>query len=536
MSNIYKVRMFRRRDIQFSEKSQNYEDRYKITILQGSRHAPRAVRNSNITAHGACLLCNMFEYFSLYLYKYSYLLKTEWLWFRRSIVVAFIFFFLFLPTTFAQNMQTPMVEQNFLSSGFYGGGLTFINGDVFVRLQLQPEFPIGNFGLGFDLVLLYNPYAEVGEDRFLAEDGEVWYSLSTWIRLIRYFRYGQPYDPLYFRLGEFDYLTIGHGSIMSGYSNHDRRGLHFNIRKPDSKYGVETMFNDFGDPAIFGGRGFYRPFQREENNNLLTRFEVGTTYLTDIDPNSLEEGEEPLNAVGLDIGLPIYERSSFRLDLYNDIAALNPPLKPDDSDLEDDDTETQTDDSTTDGVTSVSELGIGNATGIGFVSNKAIIKLEYRIFSAGYIPSVFDYTYETGTPEFWGYQETDEARHGYYTQLIWQPTPQIHLLGAFERYSNNTSKLYLGIKESGLVPRLAFRAFYTKRNIGEDGVTGFFRDLIDLDEKSALNLEIRYVVVPPVQTIIIKEYRYRRVTTDDGVTQFEPIHKTSIMVGIATDF
>lgn len=460
--------------------------------------------------------------------------------FRRNYLVIFIFLFLFLPALFAQNISPPNVENNFLSSGFYGGGLSFIDGDVFVRVQLQPEFPIGNFGLGFDLVLLYNPYAEAGDDRFLAEDGETWNSFSTWLRLIRYFRYGQPYDPLYFRLGEFDYLTIGHGSIMSGYSNHDRRGLHFNIRKPDRKYGVETMLNDFGDPTIFGGRGFYRPFLREENNNLFTRFEVGVTYLTDINPDPHLESEEPLNAVGIDIGFPIFEHSTFRLDLYNDIAALNPPPKLDGIDLDaedtEDDSDTQPNDIATDEVTSVSDLGIGNATGIGFVSNKAIIKLEYRIFSDGYIPSVFDYTYETGSPEFWGYEESDEARHGYYTQLIWQPLPQINLLGAFERYSNNTSKLYLGVKEEGLIPRITFRAFYTKRNINIDGETGFFKDLIDLDEKSALYLDIRYVVIPPVQTIVVHEYRFRRVITDTGVTEFEPIHKTSVMLGIATGF
>ena len=155
-----------------------------------------------------------------------------------------------------------MEESNFLTSGLYGGGLTFINGDAYVRLQLQPEIPLGKFGLGLDLVLLYNPYAENVGDQFLAEDGEAWDSASTWLRLIRYFSYGKPYDPFYFRLGEFDYLTIGHGSIMSGYSNHDRRGLHLNLRKSDSKYGIETMVNDLGNPTIFGGRGFYRPFQR----------------------------------------------------------------------------------------------------------------------------------------------------------------------------------------------------------------------------------------------------------------------------------
>lgn len=246
--------------------------------------------------------------------------------FRRSNILPFIFLILFSPSLSAQVSSSPVAENNFLTSGLYGGGLSFIDGDVYVRLQLQPELPIGNFGLGFDLVLLFNPYAEPGASQFLAEDAEEWDSFSTWLRLIRYFRYAHPYDPFYFRFGEFDYLTIGHGSIMSGYSNHDRRGLHLNIRKADNKYGVETMINDFGAPKIFGGRGFYRPFLREEFNSFLTRFEVGATYLTDIDPLIQVDGEEPLSAVGLDIGFPIFEQSSFRIDLYNDIAVQNNQL------------------------------------------------------------------------------------------------------------------------------------------------------------------------------------------------------------------
>jgi len=182
------------------------------------------------------------------------------------------------------------------------------------------------------------------------------------------------------------------------------------------------------------------------------------------------------------------------------------------------------------------ELTWGNATGIGFTSTKAIFKIEFRIFEDGYIPAVFDYTYETGEPEFWGYEKSNVTRRGFFTQLIWQPIPQLHLLGAFESYNNDTSKIYLGVIESGLVPRLKFRAFYTKRNIGEDVETHFFTDLFDLDEKSALNLEIRYMIFPPVETIVIKEYRFRRIQTDSGLIEFEPIHKTSIMFGVSTDF
>ncbi len=451
--------------------------------------------------------------------------------------IIFVFIFItfivtLVPTLSAQNTLTPMTEKDFLTSGFYGGGLTFINGDAYIQIQLQPEIPIGKVGLGFNFVLLYNPYAENAEDQFLAEDGEVWDSASTWLRLIRYISYGDLYDPLYFRLGEFDYLTIGHGSIMSGYSNHDRRGLHLNLRKTGNKYGVETMVNDLGMPTIFGGRGFYRPFQRLENNNLLTRMEFGATYITDIDPNYPDNDLHSFDAVGVDVGFPIVEQSSFRIDLYNDYAVQTPPVNPQET-MDADDTSGLPSDI---GDTQQEELTWGNGTGIGLASTKAIFKFEYRIFSNGYIPSIFDYTYETGIPIFWGYETNNDTRRGFFTQLIIQPLPELQLLGAYEQYDNNTSKIYLGVNESGLVPQMGFRAFYTKRNIGEDGDTGFFSDLVDLDEKSALNLEVSYVVVPPIQTIFVHQYRFRRVQTDDGSSQFEPIHTTSIMLGVTTDF
>ena len=448
--------------------------------------------------------------------------------------------------------QMTIDEDNVLTSNqnlvnFYGGGLSFIDGSAYARVQLQPDIPIGKFGLGLDLVFLFNPYAEGDEPRFLAEDGETWDNASTWLRLVRYIRYAQPYDPFYFRLGEFDYLTIGHGSIMSGYSNHDRRGLHLNVRKSDSKYGIEMVLNDLGNPRIFGGRGFVRPLLRPENNNLFTRLELGATYITDIDPDSMVEDEKPFQAVGADIGFPIIEKSSFRLDLYNDLAVHAAPLAPESTVMEDSnplDVTLQSDKTTTDPDSTLSretmtdkedtletEVTWGNATGIGFVANSIIFKFEYRIFRDGYIPSVFDYAYELGMPVFWGYEKSDEARRGFFSQIILKPIPQLHLFGTFENYNNNTSKLYIGAKESGLIPRLQFRAFYTKRNIGEDGETGFFTDLVDLDDKSAFNIEIRYEVVPPIQTILVYEYRFRRVETEDGSSHFEPFRNTSIAIG-----
>ena len=483
-----------------------------------------------------------------------------------SSIIAISILFLILPVSAQDEESSGLMsgDMNFLGEKLHGAGLTFIDGSTYLQLQFQPEIPLGKVGVGLDLVLLYNPFSNDPDAKFLAEDGESWDSPSTWLRLIRYIRYGHPYDPFYFRFGELDYTTIGHGSIMSGYSNLDRRGLRLNFRNSENRWGIETMLNDFGNPAIFGGRAFLRPFLREENNNMITRFELGATYLTDIDPNLQEEEEEPLIALGMDAGFPIIERSTFRLDLYNDFVLLNTapetqdvvsedPLEMEDELEEPLEVEESAEQQPTRRLESApvgeepaasTNLAWGNAVGIGLTFPQTLFKVEYRIFEEGYIPSVFDYTYESAKslspdpyqPQFIGLEETTERRRGFYSQLIWRPIPQLHLFGALENYNVSQPKLYLGITETGLVSRLSVRAFYAKRDIGEGEDTSFFADLFDLNEKSALNLEIRYVIFPPIETIILREYRFRRVETEEGIAKFEPIHKTSFMVGIKTDF
>lgn len=514
---------------------------------------------------------------------------TFFVHYRRVILastIGILIFLLTLPTaTLAEEDPglASLQQPDFLTSGLYGGGLTFIGTSPYIQLQAQPDIPLGKISLGLDLVILYNPYATDTGTQFLAEDGESWDSPSTWLRLIRYVSYAQPYDPFYFRLGELDYLTIGHGSIMSGYSNYDRRGLRVNFRRSDSRYGVETMLNDLGRPIIFGGRLFYRPFLRPENNNaltqledqpsprsnnnFLTRFELGGTYLTDINPNPQEDGEAPLTALGVDAGFPIIERSTFRFDLYNDFTVLNTltpkpedmfdepeePLEtemteqPSGTRLESDPiggTRLESDPVGGEDATPAKAFTWGNAVGVGFTLPKTIFKLEYRVFGEGYIPSVFDYTYESAKmlppasdmTDFMDLEMNNEQRRGFFSQFIWKPGEHFHFFGTFEDYNNSSPKLYMVVSESGLVPRLRVRALYTKRDIGEGGETNFFADLFNLNEKSAFRLEIGYAVYPPVETIVAREYRFRRVETADGGSQFERIHKTSFMVGIRTDF
>jgi hypothetical protein len=177
--------------------------------------------------------------------------------------------------------------------GLTGGGLSFIDGDPFVRFQVQPDIGIGKVGFGLGFVLLYNPDAQEGEDQILAEDAEMWDNPGTMLRAIRYIRYAQPRDPFYARLGELGFVTIGHGLIMSGYSNYVRRGIRANLRTESRRIGAESVINDLVNPRIFGGRLFIRPLQGINTASMLGGLELGATYLTDITPDIIPDDETP---------------------------------------------------------------------------------------------------------------------------------------------------------------------------------------------------------------------------------------------------
>ena len=425
--------------------------------------------------------------------------------------------------------------------GTSGLGLTFINGTPYLRLQLQPEIDLGKVGFGLDVVLLYTFSADKEAHTILAEDGETWDGISSIPQFVRYVRYGHLSDPFYARFGELDYVTIGHGFIMSGYSNHNRRGLRLNLSTKTKTEGIEIVINSLGAPTIFGGRMFVRPLHKEKGGMpILNSLEFGATYLMDIEPNRIPDDElmlettdeDPLIALGADVGVPLVHNKTLRLDLYDDLAFLN--TKP-----------------------SVAELGktdtaIGNAIGLGLSISQAFFKVEYRNFGEGFHPTIFDYTYDAakGTgPDFLGMDEDDDEdkpKRGYFSMLTMRQIAQVDFLAVFEDYTTTEPKLYAGITESGLVDRLSFRAFYVKRNIGEPDPgfpekegsedPGFFKDLFRFDSKSAFTVRIGYEIFPRFEVELIREYRFQQVEDATGETRFEPIQKTSVEAGFRLNF
>ena len=462
--------------------------------------------------------------------------------------------------------ELDLLEQVALQqSGLSGLGLTVIDGQPYFRTQAQPDIHLpGKFGLGLDVVLLIGQNQD-GKVSVLAEDGELWNNLNTFMRAIRYLRYGQPSDSLYARYGELDLVTIGHGFIMSGYSNHDRRGLRSNLGLANKKLGLETVLNNLAEPTIFGGRLYARPLQTVNSSAFWRKLEVGLTYLTDIDPipdvEDKTESEEksvsdaplatavedentgkPLQAIGADIGIPIFENQLIRTDIYSDVALLNMKQK-------------------TDGRRKFGEQTSGYAAGIRFLLPRTIFKTEYRVFTEGFVPTIFDYTYEAlkwqaldpaGPPSPEG-----EALRGFYSMLLFQPLKNVSLLGTIENYTRTPyidtktgeekdpsfePKMYLGVTEDGLMPKLSFRAFYTKSRIGQpyiDTKTGieknpsFIEDLIRLDEKSAFIMKVGYEILEipggyPVEISMMREISFR--PDEDGI--YRTVKKNSFAIGI----
>lgn len=438
----------------------------------------------------------------------------------------------------------PDLEELAMGSGrLTGGGLSYIDGDPFVRFQVQPDIGIGKVGFGLGFVLLYNPEAGEGEDQILAEDAEMWDNPGTMLRTIRYVRYAQPRDPFYARLGELSFVTIGRGLIMSGYSNYGRRGMRANLRTKSRRIGVESVINNLVNPRMFGGRLFIRPLQGINTSSILGGLELGATYLTDITPDIIPDDEtpgkentideDPLIALSVDVGFPLIENDLFRLDLYDELAFLNTQ-----SSLKD---------------LAETEPPSGNAIGIGLTFPSSLFKFEYRTFKEGFVPTIFDYSYQASAvdsvPVFLGLGpdvDKGKARYGYFSMFAWQPIPMLHLLGAFEDYNISYPKLYAGITESGIIQKMSFRAFYAKRDLGEPDIgypdtpgsedPSIFEDLFQLDEKSALVVRVEYELYRPIVVAVVREFRFREREDVDGLTDFETIQKTTIEVGLNLQF
>ncbi|RMD48656.1 MAG: hypothetical protein D6830_06460 [Ignavibacteria bacterium] len=428
---------------------------------------------------------------------------------------------------FAQFSSLNPNEGN-LGAGF---GMSWIDNNPFYTFKFNPEIAFANMGIGLDLNLEFSPSGQIRTENF----NEV----SDYLSIIRYFRYGQKGDPVYFRVGALDYATLGHGSIMYLYNNSPtfdarRVGVEFDLDM--NQFGFELVYGNFLQSGVVGLRGYTRPLKFTSLGSVpvLGNLEVGATFVNDFntdarvtagvyDPTTdsftSTNSESTVAAFGFDLGLPIVKTDMVKLDLYYDFAQM---------------------------------LNFGNGSsaglilqlnGLGLVNLRT--KFERRLNNDQYIPSYFGAFYElerfsldksTGAVSSKIQllkNATTSLGNGWYGELLVTLLGTFDILGSYQRLDDHPDSgiLHLSTDVSPKDGSFVARAGYDKINIRDE------KDLFTLDDRSYLFAELGYKPMPYIVVSMVYNWTFTPVRdADDNIIDYAPQKKIEPRVSFVYPF
>lgn len=337
----------------------------------------------------------------------------------------------------AQNPATPPAAQNGFMDNLFAAlhdvlgfeiGSVMIDGQIYGEAVLEPTFAVGNLKMALYLPIIYQSnmldpadwYHPQGNDEWSfgtdqgGDPGRVVADLSRDLLLkFKYVEYGQQRDPFFFKLGNLEDITIGHGLIMRDFSNDADfpvvRRVGVNIGADFGGGGFEAMVSDavptivngsVYPPDVLGGRLYVRPIPG-------FRGAIGFSAIVDLNP-ARDFYDPSTGAVGpaaagypifinpgIDLDLPFMESDAFGLVFFADGALMLPyfssttPTYP-----------WISQGFATDAVWSPSStIALKNwGTAAGFFGNLIIPgftwRLEYRYFTGTFQPQFYDSGYE----------------------------------------------------------------------------------------------------------------------------------------------
>jgi hypothetical protein len=228
--------------------------------------------------------------------------------------------------------------------GFEIGSIN-IDGKIYSKAVIQPEFTIGKLGLGLYLPVIYTNNLFDPDDWHKPNGNNEWSFgtdqsetmdvisdiLADLFLKIKYVKWGDNRDDFFFKVGNLDDMTIGHGLLMSDYANDANfpsiRRIGVNIGADLGPSGFEAVVGDLADPEIFGARVYFE-FGRE--------MAFGISGIVDIDPASVADesgtdtyGDPIFINAGFDLDIPIIENETFGLVAFADVGAMVPFLRED---------------------------------------------------------------------------------------------------------------------------------------------------------------------------------------------------------------
>jgi hypothetical protein len=365
------------------------------------------------------------------------------------------------------------------------------------KLALQPEFSIGKFGIGLDLMLRFrlgtsSSAFELYEPDWVPQSGQTIF--DVYLPKILYIRYGTQWeDPFYVKMGSISDFTLGNGLIVDNYSNMRflprQRIFGMQLGVDGSLFGVpyvgvEALTGNVTKFDVIGGRVYVKPLAFMEKS-LLGRLQLGAIGVYDRAPylyvddatygTSYESSQpsEPIYVVGADITLPVIQSDIFSLTTFAEGAReMNNSM--------------------------------GAIAGVrGRVVRFILYGAQFRYFQDDFIPSYFDANYDlyradrflyikNHTPAGTNFTPSWLASLGldlFKSSLVFKVALDAPFAWIPDITSDNSADFphvlgTFGLVRGGLIPNVGIAARYEKFFLGKKTGGNVWQDLTDLEDAS----------------------------------------------------
>jgi hypothetical protein len=429
---------------------------------------------------------------------------------------------------------------------FMGLAVNNISGEgSYAATVINTEFNLGPVGFGLsvplNLMVWNNDQCCAGD--FTRESKTYlglirrrdWDEPQDFARFIRYVRYGNKRDPVYAVAGQLWGASIGHGTLVSRYSNslsldHPKVGLALDVNT--EFVGVETMTDWVGNPTLMAGRAYLRPFG---DMPILRGWAIGVSGATDrrapvgvsgplqsdSKGNPIIPNEQAVYTAGVDTEFEVLRNPLISLIPYIDFNRI---------------------------------AGAGNGLHAGILTDVRLpvpllemnvqAKLEYRIMQPGYIPEYFDQTYDIGRVQYAVQQgastayvakydaalaarngDTSFSQSGFFGELAVNLAGLMQIGGMYQDRQGDPNGASLGLFAT--VPKfdvVKVSGYYLRKNMKSG-----FGDAFRLDERSLLAASLAYKMVGPFY--FRADFR-REWVLQPGETQIRAVD--SVTAGFAT--
>ena len=406
-------------------------------------------------------------------------------------------------------------------------GSILIDGTTYAKALIQPEFEIGKFKAKLYLPVIYQDnlfdpeswYFPAGNNEWSfgtdqSEAVDIAFDIVNDLFLkINYLQWGDNGDDFYFKFGNLNNMTIGHGILMRNFSNNIEfpavRKVGINTGVNFENFGFEAVLDNAASPTIFGGRLVYIPF------GSSFPMGIGLSAITDINPDSeVETSSSPtlwdplvLNAA-FDLGFPI---SLLNMTLFAEAAGLvvyDTNLTPNNNGWH---TETVYNPDEADILTALNNYGV--AAGIYGDLFSLDYRLEYRLSKGIFTPGFYANNYLINKT----------AQYSALTAFINNPTDPA--------YQSYTMGVYGDLSVNILDAVTVGGGYLWPWEIDSSGAVDF-----TADDSFNLSLELMPDVIPLVGIYGSLSYTRTGLVNDikdavDGTNAFQLFSEDSILTG-----